>query len=177
MAHSWLGGIWNTGMSLPRPICFLTYAVTVAANWKNGCVKCPSQCTSSQPNTCECSISNELRCIADKAFLPIPTYGDFADVWTSPNDPIFFFHHANVDRHFMTWQLQQNATQGNDFAGFPSTSIPCYGHGLHDVMSSNNPFMSGLVNSIGQNGQEYPLTVFDVLNTTANGMIYTYDTI
>jgi hypothetical protein len=30
--------------------------------------------------------------------------GDFADVVTAPNDPIFAFHHANVDRHFEMWR-------------------------------------------------------------------------
>ena len=30
-------------------------------------------------------------------------YGDFADAWASPNDPIFFPHHANVDRALTRW--------------------------------------------------------------------------
>ena len=32
------------------------------------------------------------------------TMGDMMDVATSPNDPIFSFHHANVDRMNMQWQ-------------------------------------------------------------------------
>ena len=92
MAHSWLGGIWNTGAALPRPVCFLTYAVTVPANWQNGCIVCPKDCAataSADPHAlCQCEIADEWRCVADKTFLPIPTYGDFADVWTSPVRPV-----------------------------------------------------------------------------------------
>ena len=29
---------------------------------------------------------------------------DMFDVFSSPNDPAFFFHHANVDRMWTSWQ-------------------------------------------------------------------------
>jgi len=177
MAHSWLGGIWNTGHTLPRPLCFLTYAIGVEKNWKNDCIVCPTNCTNPS-ETCECTISDEYRCILDKAILPIPRYGDFADVWTSPNDPIFFFHHANIDRHFMQWQTLHKAEQANDFAGFPRTSLPCKGHGLADIIASSNPFMSGLLRGNGTVGEEFPLTNFDVLNATTGpnrGQFYIYN--
>jgi hypothetical protein len=165
MAHSWLGGIWNTRISLPRPVCFVTYAVGVEKNWKNDCIVCPTNCTS-PAEACECTVSDEFRCRLDRAILPIPTYGDFADVWTSPNDPIFFFHHANVDRHFMTWQALKKAEPANEFGGYPRASLPCKGHGLDDVIASENPFMSGLLRQNDNAGKEFPLTIFDVLNAT-----------
>jgi tyrosinase len=30
--------------------------------------------------------------------------GDMANAWSSPSDPIFFLHHANLDRIWATWQ-------------------------------------------------------------------------
>ena len=35
--------------------------------------------------------------------------GDFHDAAAGPNDPIFFFHHANVDRNFHWWASRRAA--------------------------------------------------------------------
>ena len=32
--------------------------------------------------------------------------------YTSPNDPIFWFHHSQVDRLFYTWQVRTNCYAG-----------------------------------------------------------------
>ena len=32
--------------------------------------------------------------------------GDMGDVATSPNDPLFFSHHANLDRIYYLWRLK-----------------------------------------------------------------------
>jgi len=79
-------------------------------------------------------MSSKLSCSADRLLLAreAPTYGDFADAWTSPNDPIFFFHHANLDRHLMTWQQRRGV--GPDY-GFPRLAVPCAGHGLDDIVA------------------------------------------
>jgi len=47
---------------------------------------------------------------------------------TSPNDPIFFLHHANVDRLWAKWQLNNPGD-----ANYPSTSVMA-GHALNDLM-------------------------------------------
>ena len=44
--------------------------------------------------------------------------GDFRDVVTSPNDPLFMFHHANLDRSKM-WFLFNNQEKADNFWGFP----------------------------------------------------------
>jgi hypothetical protein len=33
-----------------------------------------------------------------------PAMGDMLDVYTSPQDPLFFSHHANLDRIFYFWR-------------------------------------------------------------------------
>jgi hypothetical protein len=48
---------------------------------------------------------------------------------TSPNDPVFFLHHCNVDR--LWWQWQQNHPD----AGYLPTSAGPPGHNLNDQMS------------------------------------------
>lgn len=55
--------------------------------------------------------------------------GSIALVGTSPNDPMFWLLHGNVDRLWAQWQV--NGHWGNDW--YPATSST-YGHGLNDLM-------------------------------------------
>jgi hypothetical protein len=66
----------------------------------------------------------------------------------------------------MTWQALKKAEPANEFGGYPRASLPCKGHGLDDVIASENPFMSGLLRQNDNAGKEFPLTIFDVLNAT-----------
>ena len=43
--------------------------------------------------------------------------GDFQDPVTSPNDPIFMLHHANLDRNKMSW-MSNNEDSSDYFYGF-----------------------------------------------------------
>ena len=70
--------------------------------------------------------------------------GDFEDPVTSPNDPLFMFHHANVDRS-MRWWMLKNEAKRSTFYGFPAANAEgirensgksYYGQNLLDVMSS-----------------------------------------
>lgn len=54
--------------------------------------------------------------------------GDMANVTISPNDPVFFLHHANVDRLWAIWQ-EKNPTQG-----YVPTGEGPQGHNLYDLM-------------------------------------------
>ncbi|KAH8602017.1 hypothetical protein B0O99DRAFT_680168 [Bisporella sp. PMI_857] len=40
---------------------------------------------------------------------------------TSPNDPVFFLHHAQVDRLWWLWQQEDPGNRINDYAGLTST--------------------------------------------------------
>ena len=74
--------------------------------------------------------------------MPTARYGDFADAWTSPNDPIFFPHHANVDRNLMAWQSRHGHSAPT--YGFPTVRGPLApGHALHDVIAPADPFEVG----------------------------------
>jgi hypothetical protein len=69
--------------------------------------------------------------------------GDLADVVTSPNEPLFMFHHANLDRSKM-WYMFHNANKKHQCFGFPvrnATAIPAIslqypGINLNDAAAS-----------------------------------------
>ena len=67
---------------------------------------------------------------------------------TSPNDPVFFMHHANVDRIWATWELEG----GNHYK--PTSGAP-YGYNSTDTMW---PWFDRTINSwfgIERNGYRY----------------------
>ena len=55
--------------------------------------------------------------------------GHMSDVLISPNDPIFFMHHANVDRLWSQWQADNHVGAGF----YPNAGEPP-GHNLDDLM-------------------------------------------
>merc|ERR1711865_398123 len=171
-AHSFLGGIWSSPHNLTRIECYLENAVAVPELWGHGCANCPDNCTVGSQEQCLCAASKAARCLAGRVVSPTSTYGDFADSWTSPNDPIFFFHHANVDRNLMTWQLRHSAQAPR--YGFPGEWLPCSGHGYEDVIASNWSF-----DAASLLGEEHhrPLKNADIIGMNASNSPYIYDTL
>lgn len=64
-------------------------------------------------------------------------------LWSSPNDPIFFMHHANIDRIWAKWQEQQKEEWSQQNPGqeymyethyLPSTDAAGHGHNLSNPM-------------------------------------------
>eukprot|EP01060_Flectonema_neradi_P022386 TRINITY_DN3063_c0_g1_i4.p1 TRINITY_DN3063_c0_g1~~TRINITY_DN3063_c0_g1_i4.p1 ORF type:complete len:623 (+),score=174.20 TRINITY_DN3063_c0_g1_i4:45-1913(+) len=81
--------------------------------------------------------------------------GDFEDPVTSPNDAIFMFHHANLDRNKMWYQLRTSSRWSAAW-DFPAVGGIKFGFGmmagqdemfeginLNEVVSSNWPFTKG----------------------------------
>ena len=92
---------------------------------------------------------------------PVAVGGDFEDVSSSPNDPLFMFHHANMDRSRM-WYQQQHPVLAPVFWGFPATNDTgfarnngnrYYGIDLHDTADSNWPFTKTNL-GLGKGGPE-----------------------
>ncbi|KKY20395.1 putative tyrosinase central domain protein [Diplodia seriata] len=48
--------------------------------------------------------------------------GAIGDLYSSPSDPLFFFHHANMDRIWKTWQSQDLERRVKDISG-PDTQF------------------------------------------------------
>jgi tyrosinase len=84
--------------------------------------------------------------------------GGDMDPGTSPNDPVFFLHHCNVDRIWASWQ--QRFFAGQLAQSYPVTAAPT-GHNLDDLM-------------FPWDGMNSPLRVRprDVLDTAALGYQY-----
>jgi len=85
----------------------------------------------------------------DPRFLDGITDGDFKALGSSVNDPIFWFHHNNLERSHIGW-MQNNADMADVYYGFPlygdyinGTKFIAFpngtelGLGLNEVMSSS----------------------------------------
>jgi tyrosinase len=80
------------------------------------------------------------------------------DTFASPADPIFWLHHAFVDRNFRIWQnanpsVRVNTINGNDIAGNPLT----------------------LDTNINVYGIRPDVKVRDILDTTSTTLCYKYN--
>ena len=150
-AHSFIGGIWDTRHAAPRIPCYVENSLLVPELHTGQCIDCPAAGGCNAPNAsapCACTAVSDLKCEAARPLVPTAIYGDFADAWTSPNDPIFFVHHANVDRNLMAWQRRHSS--GAPTYGFPSVRGPLPpGHALGDVIAPADPFVAGEVKALG----------------------------
>lgn len=105
--------------------------------------------------------------------------GDYIDKFTSPNDPIFWLHHAFLDRISLEF-MKRNQDQANQYWGFKASSengtVPEVVEGtfLDDVISSAWPFEGDIVYS--EDAPQGPLTFADALcHVGPQTAIYTYD--
>ena len=100
-------------------------------------------------------------------------HGDLEDPCTSPNDPIFFLHHTNIDRNRVKWMANhkdeasvyygyKGALNGARCYGAPWYSRDCSDGGVNllDVMSAHFPFSSA---DLGLNGDSEGLTHADFI--------------
>jgi len=55
---------------------------------------------------------------------------------TSPNDPVFYFNHCNVDRIWERWMQPPPAGYGHVYAPAQSESARLKGHRLNDTLNS-----------------------------------------
>ena len=96
-----------------------------------------------------------------------PSNGDYSDSAGSVNDPLFFFHHANVDRYWYHWQLRHYNAQTFGY-GYPEINPSGPGKGLDDSLNSDYPFINVLKLDPNEYTDEYyleneELTFRDVL--------------
>jgi len=108
---------------------------------------------------------------------------DFEDPTTSPNDPIFFFHHANVDRSAFHW-MAVNTDKRSTFYGYPAEDATgagptaessYYGQSLLDKMSDAWGFSA---QDLGLSDSTDSQTNADILCRVAPPTaVYTYDSL
>ncbi|KAH7334556.1 hypothetical protein B0J17DRAFT_111773 [Rhizoctonia solani] len=82
---------------------------------------------------------------------------------SSPNEPLFFLHHTNVDRWWWKWQRLNNSVNALQYTGNTVQGTSELNATAQDLM----PFL-GLMN-----GDDLPVS--DVLLTNTSKLCYTYD--
>ncbi|KAH8178615.1 common central domain of tyrosinase domain-containing protein [Sarocladium implicatum] len=88
--------------------------------------------------------------------IPTGVRGDFM-AFTAPNDPIFYLHHAQLDRVWWLWQMRDRQRRTQEYGGVGDRSMNVT---LTDVLP-----LAGL---------DADLTVADIMDTEAGGLCYRY---
>jgi len=160
----------------------------------DGCLDCP------EPNSCTydpddlfanfdcaaCDISNITRCksVFDEEGVMMNSFedrfsqynfGDFLDKATSPNDPLFMFHHNNVDRYYMEWQLRNY--DDAPYYGYPETGYLNILR-LNDTLTPDYPFEYLFYGEMAELLGDGPYTARDIWDgTTFVDAVYVFDTV
>ena len=97
-------------------------------------------------------------------------WGDFGDLFHSPNDPFFMLHHINLDRYSFIWQAKNYQLE-------PYYDFPLHGWAdglnLNDVMSNDDPFTNVYDYMLDSDREISSRDVFDA--TTFENVPYMYD--
>ncbi|KAG5761764.1 hypothetical protein H9Q72_010133 [Fusarium xylarioides] len=80
---------------------------------------------------------------------------------TSPNEPLFFMHHAQIDRLWWLWQ-KENSTRLTEY------------NGLYKNINQTEQHEVSLDDVLMMGGIDEDLTVGDVMDTTKGPLCYTY---
>lgn len=82
------------------------------------------------------------------------------DTYSSSIDPLFWLHHAQLDRLWATWQEGDPTARTKDIAG---NSLPCTGLGIQTLNDTL---------SMGYNGAAQPISkLMDTQNRDASGIL------
>ncbi|EFY95267.2 putative domain, di-copper centre [Metarhizium robertsii ARSEF 23] len=104
--------------------------------------------------------------LEDHAHNAIPQFirGDFL-LQTAPNDPVFYLHHAQVDRLWWLWQRRNNGSRMWQYHG-PISNVR-----LDETNQNNSASLEDVI-SLGKFGKT--VAVGDVINTHAVNLCYSY---
>ncbi|KAL6853090.1 hypothetical protein ACO1O0_007643 [Amphichorda felina] len=93
------------------------------------------------------------------------TYGQMGDLYASPTDPVFFLHHANLDRVWWSWQKRDLPNRLKDISG------PIY---LMDYTNSQGGNVTlEFEMTMGVNAKN--ITVGDTMDIMGDTFCFTYD--
>ena len=90
-------------------------------------------------------------------------WGDMFDAISSVNDPVFFFHHINMDRYSMLWQINMNDYK-DYYYKYPREGY-AYGINLNDTASPVRPFGGNLFDNYGDIRNF--LSIADIIDATS----------
>lgn len=167
-SSKWLGGINLHGGCVPDGQ-FANLALNIGPGSgnqyhclaRNGDASATSQCTSARVEICQQANDYQVFASCEEGGLHanghVGTGGEMNDFYASPNDPVFWLHHAMVDRHFRIWQNDDgNRVNYVDGVGPDGKTL-----------TMDTP--------IYLNGLKPDLKVRDVMNTLGGFLCYRYD--
>ncbi|KAL1627406.1 hypothetical protein SLS54_002331 [Diplodia seriata] len=93
------------------------------------------------------------------------TYGQMGDLYASPTDPIFYMHHANLDRVWWSWQAMDLEARLTDISG------PIYLMDYDNAQGGNVTLDFPM--TLGVNAEN--VTVGDVMDIKGGVLCYEYD--
>ncbi|KAF8684695.1 Di-copper centre-containing protein [Rhizoctonia solani] len=94
--------------------------------------------------------------------------GDLSNPSHSPNDPLFFLHHANLDRIWDKWQLKSTANSAA-YGGGSVQDLAAY-----DTYPVGAPPNVDTTWALPTSGLDSALTVSDVMSTTGGYLCFVY---
>ncbi|KAG8698039.1 hypothetical protein FRC09_007472 [Ceratobasidium sp. 395] len=95
------------------------------------------------------------------------TPGDMSSPLWSPNDPIFWSHHANIDCIWARWQAHNRSTNQYAFGGGLTQNLTDY-----DQYAVGAPPEASLSSKLPTEGLSGPVTVKEVMDTRNNYLCY-----
>ncbi|KAK0658285.1 Tyrosinase-like protein orsC [Lasiodiplodia hormozganensis] len=98
--------------------------------------------------------------------------GAIGDLYNSPSDPLFFFHHANMDRIWWTWEKRDFATRVKDISG-PDTQF-AYPFNFYGDVSYQNITLDYQMH-VGHASNSSWVRVGDVMDIQDGVLCYEYD--
>ncbi|KAJ2898555.1 hypothetical protein MKZ38_003846 [Zalerion maritima] len=101
--------------------------------------------------------------------------GEIGNVYSSPGDPLFYMHHANIDRLWWLWQKMDWRNRKNDIAG-PDTMFAYPFNFFGDVEYANVTldYEMDFGELFGAGSDDNIVKVGDVMDTKGGKLCYTY---
>ncbi|KAJ7222420.1 Di-copper centre-containing protein [Mycena pura] len=90
----------------------------------------------------------------------------------SPNDPLFFMHHAMIDRIWFKWQRKHKLNKYAFEGGSVQTIDDVASYSLYPT--GGPPFLT-MDSELPTDGLDEPLSVSDMISTTEGPLCYVYD--
>jgi tyrosinase len=97
-------------------------------------------------------------------------YGTMTDKWASPADPLFYLHHANVDRSWWSWQSKDLRSRVYDISG-PIVPFD-YGN-----QAAGNVTMDTPISIFETERTQVKGKVWDVMHIQKGPLCYVYDSL